>query len=148
MKYVVDRNTLTIIQVPDDYIECSMCYKWAAPAEFRKEGETHQSRTNCTACHDLGMNKFQARLKWAEERKADLHNGALGLKFHALKSTCDKLNKATPKEQFIKELVDFLNESIPDGALVYDEVHFDNPKLTQCGEGLRLCSFEAPEDNW
>ena len=36
MKKVFDIETLSMIEVPEDYIRCSICKKWKAPVEYSR----------------------------------------------------------------------------------------------------------------
>jgi hypothetical protein len=44
---IVDRKTLEIREVPDDYIHCSVSGEWHPPESFKEDFEPNQSRANC-----------------------------------------------------------------------------------------------------
>ena len=48
-----------IIDVPDNYIRCSVCGKYEPIESFIKEGDTFQSRTNCITCYSLPFKDMQ-----------------------------------------------------------------------------------------
>lgn len=112
MKYVVDSVNLKVIQVPDDYIECTVCHKWCPPEDFHNEGETCQTRTNCSECYFMDHSKMLA--KRAKIEKAIKENR---YKIAVLKHECNAMPFAMTKEEVIKRFMEEM-EKIPDGALV------------------------------
>lgn len=57
MKHVVHivDGIVTRADVPDNWIQCSISGEYRPPEEFRREGEAHQSRTNCTRTYLMTM---------------------------------------------------------------------------------------------
>lgn len=53
MKTVFDVNTVSMIEVPDDYKKCSVCGKWCEWNSFKNEDEEKQSRNNCRDCYNM-----------------------------------------------------------------------------------------------
>lgn len=49
-KYVAELESVR--KVPEHYARCSVCGKWFGTEEFRNEGETANSRSNCTRCYE------------------------------------------------------------------------------------------------
>lgn len=68
LKRVVDLDAKAMIEVPSDSIRCSVCGKWKAPSHYRNEGDTDQSRTNCTACYSMDWADMQALKVKTKER--------------------------------------------------------------------------------
>ena len=60
MKTVIDIKTMTLIQVPDQWIQCSVCGEYHSPAAYRKPDQEKQSRTNCTSCYEMQWNDMKA----------------------------------------------------------------------------------------
>lgn len=58
LKYVVDSQSMTIIEVPLNYKECRHCGKWSDPSDFIKEGGS--LRANCVTCYNMSMSDFLA----------------------------------------------------------------------------------------
>jgi hypothetical protein len=58
MKQVIDITTLSVIQVPVEYIECSVCGEFHSPESYRKLDESTQSRTNCEKCYSMPLEEF------------------------------------------------------------------------------------------
>ena len=112
MKYVVDQINLKVIQVPNDYIECSVCHKWCPPEEFHNENETYQTRTNCRECYN--MNRLEMQTKMTEIKKAIDENHC---KISILEHECNAMPFAMSKEEVIKRFMEEM-EKIPDGALM------------------------------
>lgn len=124
MKYVVDQINLKVIQVPDDYIECTVCHKWHPPEEFSNEDETYQTRTNCRECYNMDYSEMQAKKTETEKVIKKNH-----YKIAILKHECYAMPFAMTKEEVIKRFMEEMKK-IPDGALVVSVRHdiddFDN----------------------
>ena len=108
MKKVVE--LLEITEVPVNHIECSVCGLFRPPESYRREGESHQSRTNCEICYNLKMEDFEevkdrvARMKSSSKRKSIERK---------LKRENTYLGMSLTKEELIEAL-----EKLPDGARV------------------------------
>lgn len=66
MKKVIDLISVSIVEVPDNYIKCSICEGYYPPEDFRKPEQTKQTRTNCTECYEIDSKeweKIEARVK-------------------------------------------------------------------------------------
>lgn len=59
MKTVIDIKTLSLIQVPATWIQCSVCGVYHSPSEYRKPDQEKQSRTNCTSCYNMQWDDMQ-----------------------------------------------------------------------------------------
>lgn len=53
-----DKMDTVLLEVPHDYIRCSVCGSWEPQDSFRKEGEERQSRTNCKVCYEMDYEKM------------------------------------------------------------------------------------------
>lgn len=126
MKYVVDKINLKVIQVPDDYIECSVCHKWMPKSSYCDE-QGIQVRTNCDECYHLGHEIMIA--EQMKNRVIIAANERCG-KMHKLNKERAALSESVTKE----ELVAMFNEvmsKIPAGAKIcmaeYSNDNFDQP---------------------
>lgn len=59
MKKVFDLTTLTFIEVPEDYIRCSICEKWKPPVEYCRTKSGKQTRTNCESCYMMDFDEMK-----------------------------------------------------------------------------------------
>ena len=50
---------VTRAEVPSEWILCSISGEYRPPEEFRKEGEDHQSRTNCTKTYLMTISEME-----------------------------------------------------------------------------------------
>lgn len=80
-----------ISQVPDDWIECSVTGEYRPPEEFRKEGETHQTRTNCTRAYLMPVKEWEGyeKLRKDPEIVKKLYFMNLQIKEEALRNFMD-----------------------------------------------------------
>jgi hypothetical protein len=69
MQTVIDISSFEHIQVPDNYIECSVCGQYHAPESYRKSGEDRMTRTNCETCYNLPYVDMQALTPATQKRK-------------------------------------------------------------------------------
>ena len=60
MKTVIDIKTFNLINVPEQWIQCSVCGVYHSPAEYRKPDQDYQSRTNCTSCYEMPYEAFKS----------------------------------------------------------------------------------------
>ena len=137
MKYVVDKRELKIIQVPYDYIECSICSRWCPPDDYidiDENGEKlkHQTRTNCSICYNLPHDEFTEAVYnsfdntilaagWDDKERHDIQNEYIDLRNIAI-----KMNMAITKKQIIADMMELLDH-VPDDALIFDwpEIRLD-----------------------
>lgn len=63
MKKVFDIETLSMIEVPEDYIRCSICKKWKAPVEYCRNKDGKQTRTNCESCYMMDFDEMKSLSK-------------------------------------------------------------------------------------
>ena len=68
MRTVIDIKTFEHIQIPKNWIACSVCGEYHSPESYRKLDEIRQSRTNCTKCYNLPYEQFK-ELKLLTEKK-------------------------------------------------------------------------------
>ena len=60
MKKVFDIETLSMIEVPEDYIRCSICKKWKPLVEYcRIKSEKLWPRRNCESCHMMDFDEMK-----------------------------------------------------------------------------------------
>lgn len=59
MKSVIDIETLSIIDVDDSFIECTVCGQYKQPESYRNADQEMQSRTNCRECYNLPTEEFR-----------------------------------------------------------------------------------------
>lgn len=126
MKYVIDVINLKVIQVQDDYLECSVCHKWMPKSSYCDERGV-QVRTNCDECYHMKHEDLvELQRKNREFVSANWRCG----KMHSLDRERTALSNSMTKE----ELVAMFNEAmskIPDGAKIcmadYTNDNFDQP---------------------
>lgn len=126
MKYVIDAISLKVIEVPDDYIECSVCHKWMPKVSYcDKHGV--QVRTNCEECYHL---KHEELVELQKKNRDFINANWRSGKMHKLDKERSALRESITKE----ELVAMFNEAmskIPDGAKIcaaeYTNDNFDQP---------------------
>lgn len=126
MKYVVDSINLKVIQVPDDYIECSVCYKWMPKSSYCIEHGV-QTRTNCDECYHL---KHEVLIALQKKNRDFVSANWRSSKMYKLDRERAALDNAVTKE----ELITMFNEAmskIPAGAKIcmaeYSNDNFDQP---------------------
>ncbi len=110
------------IEVPDNFIECTVCGVWCDPSEFRRENETHQSRTNCFACYNLDWDIFQLK---KEERILMLKSPEHKREIRALREELEYMSNAVSVETLIAQL-----QALPKNSFVrIAGVDFTAPQL-------------------
>ena len=50
-KRVMSVKTLDVVEVPEDYIQCSICGSWEPPESYTEREDGKQTRTNCKSCY-------------------------------------------------------------------------------------------------
>jgi hypothetical protein len=118
-RYVVELETIR--KVPDHYARCEQCGKWYGTEEFRNEGETANSRTNCIRCYEAG---FEVT-KDLESAVDMVHKGS---KHFKAELQADRLNSCVRNGITVRDLIKLLRE-YPYDALVlvgdYDEIDIE-----------------------
>lgn len=108
MKTIINIKTCKEESVPDDYIECSVCGEYHPPASYRKEGEAHQSRTNCASCYEASSETWK-NLEDFVARQKDSDKYKLTVRVLKLKKTY--LENSIPVEDMIAAL-----QALPEGS--------------------------------
>lgn len=126
MKYVIDAVALKVIEVPDDYIECSVCHKWMPKTSYCDERGI-QVRTNCEECYHLKHeNLVELQKKYHDFININWRNG----KMDKLDMECRALRNSITKEELVA-MFDEAMAKIPDGARIckaeYSYDNFDQP---------------------
>lgn len=83
MKTVIDVNTFSHKQVPKNWIECSVCGEYYQPESYRKEDETHQTRTNCEVCYNMPyeeMKDLGVRINYEVKKSRRYLNAVMSLR--------------------------------------------------------------------
>lgn len=62
LEYKVDTVSLSIVKVPSDYCECSVCGHWKPYSDFCNQ-QGVMSRTNCTECYNMPLDEMCALSK-------------------------------------------------------------------------------------
>lgn len=60
MKKVFDIETLSMIEVPEDYIRCSICKKWKPAVEYCQNKDGKQTRTICESCYMMDFDEMKS----------------------------------------------------------------------------------------
>ena len=135
MKYVVDKINLKVIQIPDDYIECSVCHKWMPKSSYCDEHGV-QVKMECYECDHL---KHEDLVELEKKNRnfisASRHSG----KMHKLDRERAALSNSVTKE----ELVAMFNEAmskIPNGARISMADYYIN-NFSQSVEDYMLPDF-------
>ena len=90
MKYVIDAIELKVIEVPDDYIECSVCHKWMPKSSYCDEHGV-RVRTNCEECYHLKREDLvELQKRNRDFVSANWHSGKMG----KLSQECSALNNS------------------------------------------------------
>lgn len=55
-KRVMSVKTLDVVEVPEDYIKCSVCGSWEPPESYTEREDGKQTRTNCKSCYESPSN--------------------------------------------------------------------------------------------
>lgn len=66
LEYEVDKVSLSIVKVPSDYRECSVCGHWKPYSEFCNS-QGVMSRTNCIECYNMPLDDMRALSKQTSE---------------------------------------------------------------------------------
>lgn len=126
MKYVTDSINLKVIQVPDNYIECSVCYKWMPRSSYCDENGV-QTRTNCDECYHL---KHEDLIKLQRKNREFINTNRFCGKMYNLHRECAALNNSVTKEEVIAMFNEAMSK-IPAGAKIcmveYSNDNFDQP---------------------
>lgn len=116
MKHVIgltESGLPEVIQVPDDFIECSVSGEWHPPSSFRDANENHQSRTNCEWTYRLSSTSM-ANLKAATEKAKN--SVAYRTLLNQLKKDREALESSIPIQQMIDDLLE-LQKEFPDARV-------------------------------
>lgn len=141
MKNVVDLNTFTftVIEVPDDYIQCSVCGVWKDPIAYRNTGEERQSRTNCEVCYNMPYEE----MKVLKEETNLVFRESL---YQTVLRRAKELNRETQRqnEKFassipVQELIEILQKLPADSRIAITQEGF----YSEC-EFAEI--FEEPEE--
>lgn len=141
---VIDRKNLEIIEVPDDYRECSICLAWKPESDFKNEGEEHVSRTNCRACYKLPYDVFKKSSDAASAYRVSLtKDGRLRMTMRALSTELKIRKNGITKDKLREYFADIL-QRIPDDALI--DVNGGDIEVEQAIAGKPL--FELKFSNY
>lgn len=136
MKYVVDEIDLRVIEVPNDYIKCSVCHKWMPKSSYCNEHGV-QVRTNCEECYQLKPeNMVEIQKKNRELVSANYRSGRV----YKLNQECGALRNAITKEEFIDRFNEAMSK-IPNGAKVC-MVEYDTDNFGQSIEDYMEPDFD------
>lgn len=115
---------LTIVEVPDDYIRCTVCGKWYPIQAYNNENLNIQKRTNCKSCYELPFDD----MKELKEKTESLYQT---IEFKILSSTFGKeielRDNVLTKEELLKEAKAYLKKikELPDDGLFTQFNHGD-----------------------
>ena len=141
---------LEIIEVPDDYICCSVCGKWHEPSQYRDEDENFQSRTNCTSCYNL---PYEHMKKLKEETKEFFKSYEYKNKSRKLKNLIYVSNNISTKEELIQSALEYIErlKELPDDVLFtefhsyeYNGIEFSKPSFSNFTKVDRNYPYEYP----
>ena len=126
MKHVIDAINLKVVEVPNEYIECSVCHKWMPKSSYCDEHGV-QTRTNCDECYNM-KHKDLVELQ-RKNREFISANWRCG-KMHNLDRERAALSNSVTKEEFVTMFNEAMTK-IPAGAKVcmveYSNDNFDQP---------------------
>lgn len=111
MKTVFDLHSISMIEVPYDYKECSVCGKWCEGDSFKKEDEEAQSRSNCRDCY---------MMPWEDMKKLKI----MTLEKYKSAAVRNFLSREIEKRNFfhnsisVQEMIEAL-QSLPKDARLY-----------------------------
>lgn len=110
-KRVMSVKTCEPIDVPKNYICCSVCGSWEHPRMFTKREDGVQDRTNCKTCYEAPQESW----KEIQENKQDTIN-SLKYQFNLQKLSESKsyTDNSISVEEMIKALQD-----LPKGSRLY-----------------------------
>ena len=103
---IIDIRTVEVIDVPDDYICCSICGVYHPKSEYMKDNETTQSRTNCSSCYKTDIEKW-------EEIKTNVENTKKTRKYQTVKRELDDKLQYFGNSISVQEMIDYLLELAP-----------------------------------
>lgn len=141
---------LEIIEVPDDYIRCSVCGKWHEPSQYRNDDENFQSRTNCTSCHNL---PYEHMKKLKEETKEFFKSYEYKNKSRKLNNLIYVSNNISTKEELIQSALEYIErlKVLPDDVLFtefhsceYNGIEFSKPSFGDFIKVDRNYPYEYP----
>ena len=116
--WVIDRKNLKVIEVPDNYRECSVCLEWKPREDFMDESKSHVCKTNCSDCHHMLEEEF---LKKAQETSDHLDslrtNGKLRMTMRALELERNIRRNGVTKDE-VRKMFEEILSAIPEDAIV------------------------------
>jgi len=119
--HIVDGHVVRA-EVPTDWILCSVSGEYRPPEEYCKQGEQHQSRTNCTRTYLMPLNE----MKLLSDSVKQLGRALEKMKAEVRHEMQDK-NAGMPIADYITMLQE-IAASNPNARIVYvDNGCFDVP---------------------
>lgn len=113
---------LSIVEVPDDYISCSICGKWHPIQAYNNDNLNIQTRTNCKSCYELPFDDMK-------ELKGKTKSLYQTIEFKILSRTFGKevelRDSVLTKEELLKEAKAYLKKikELPDDGLFTEYNH-------------------------
>jgi hypothetical protein len=112
--HIVDSQVVAQ-DVPDDWIECSVLGEYRPPEEFRKPGETTQTRTNCTRAYEMPLEEWEhhkkVKLSLQQEIKKktnelwqEKQNSVAGVSIDAMIAMLSSLQETNPNARIVVRL--------------------------------------------
>ena len=136
MKEVIDVNAVAIIEVPVNYMQCSVCGVWHAPEQYRRPGQEQQSRTNCESCSNMDWDAMQ-KLKEATEQKQSSY------KVRALVDSVRRGHMYEHCSVSVEDMVAAL-QKLPAGSrlVITEEGYYSTSELADIHEPVKIAGVE------
>lgn len=116
--WVIDRKNLTVIEVPEDYMECSVCLEWRPMEDFMDKGKGHVCRTNCKDCYYLPYEEFLKKRQETADYLSSLRaSGKLRMVMRSLNLERDIRRSGVSKDE-VRKMFEEILSAIPEDAIV------------------------------
>jgi hypothetical protein len=110
-KEVMSIETCDIIEVPSDYIECSVCGSWEPPSSYTSEEGGQRSRTNCFSCYHTSSDLYSEMKFKVKEKKRSI-------KYRNNLEECQKKKELFENSILVEDMISALKE-LPKGARLF-----------------------------
>jgi hypothetical protein len=136
LEYKVDKVSLTIVKVPSDYRECSVCGHWKPFSEFCNQ-QGVMTRTNCSDCYNMPLEDMRALSKQTSDfiraHRVDIYN---------ISERVTTGSQLMTKRAFLEQITEQLKD-IGDNELVHAVYDTYDPDGYSCKEPLNNLSVNT-----
>lgn len=110
-KTVMSVKTCEPIDVPENYIRCSVCGSWEPPESYTKREDGVQDRTNCKACYEAPQESWK-------EIKAKKQDAINSLQYQLNLQKLSESKNYMANSISVEEMIEALQE-LPKGSRLF-----------------------------